>query len=992
MLEFAMNEIKLAHPSLDQLVAFGQGRLGEAELSALSDHLSGCAECLQKVEASGDDTLISMLRSASTEHDQEGMPDPRKVPTLAPAVEPAAVADLPAELAQHSRYRVQELLGVGGMGAVYKAEHLLMERPVALKVINRELTKNPDTVERFRREVKAAARLTHPNIVHAYDAEQAGDLHFLVMEYIDGNSLARIVAEQGPLPVKQACEYIRQAALGLQYAHEQGMVHRDIKPHNLMLSLVSGGVASGEKRHPGRATTHHSPLTTHQIKILDFGLARFALETASSGGLVTAAPSADAADNAVPQSITQVGTVMGTPDYIAPEQARDAHTADIRADIYSLGCTLYHLLAGQPPYPEGTAVDKIMAHMERPPKPLTELRRDMPPALARVVERMLAKDPAKRYQTPAEIAAALQPFVARPSVRPRRVIRRWLAAACAFVITACLVAGVIIYVQTDKGEFCINTLHPDVTVKVNQKGVKIRDEKSGREYLLRVGRHEVRPGQYQIVATELPDGIEIETGGNLTVKRHGEVIVNAKLRAKSEESLGKTDLERIQGTWREVHREAQGIPAVADEILKKNPPTATVSGNNISSTDDPKDPAAPFKFSGRFHLDPTKQPKAIDFFYFGEDAKPMLGIYRLEGDTLTLCWNTEPSKPEDRPTEFSTKGKKWTLAVWQRVPGAEKDVQAVASSTKDKARLISSFGVGFKPITRDGITEDDGAWKIDATRERFVPLYEVKPPVEECVIYVRAKMKSSNLHGRAYLEMWSRFPLGGEYFSKGLTSAVLGTTDWKSVEIPFILQKNERPDLFKLGIEIEPNATVDRREFSETVWIKDIEIWQAPLPAEMKRPSNLKRAATRDDGRMFEFSPAQVASTEEGLTADQKGLRIEAGEKRTVCLQKGSIMQRPLPAGGTLLTFRAQMKASNLQGQAYLEMLCEFADGPKKGEYFSRGLATPLTGASDWASYETSFALPNDQWPNRFKLNVVIEGKGTVWIKDTELLRGPLPK
>src|SRR5262249_5435629 len=126
-------------------------------------------------------------------------------------------------------------------------------------------------------------------------------------------------------------------------------------------------------------------------------------------------------------------------------------------------------------------------------------------------------------------------------------------------------------------------------------------------------------------------------------------------------------------TWREVHVEADGVPTVADEILKKNPPTATISGNDISATEDPKGPAAPFKFSGRFHLDPTKQPKAIDFFYLDGDAKPMLGIYRLDGDTLTLCWNTEPTKPGDRPTEFSTKGKKWTLAVWQRVVNAGRD-------------------------------------------------------------------------------------------------------------------------------------------------------------------------------------------------------------------------------------------------------------------------------------------------------------------------------
>jgi sugar lactone lactonase YvrE len=300
------------------------------------------------------------------------------------------------------RYKVRELLGVGGMGAVYRAEHLLMARPVALKVINKGLIDNRATVERFRREVQAAARLVHPNIVTAYDADQAGDAHFLVMEYVEGRSLARLLAEKGPLPVRQACDYIRQAALGLQHAHEQGMVHRDIKPHNLMLTP------------DGR------------VKILDFGLARFAAESAPAAASRIADAGRDTPTGSGPGQLTQLGVVVGTPDYIAPEQAADAHAADIRADIYSLGCTLYDLLAGRPPFPEETAVRKVLAHAQRQPQPLRELRKDVPPALARVVERMLAKDPARRYQTPAEVVQALAPF-AGIAVRPRR----WLLyAAC----------------------------------------------------------------------------------------------------------------------------------------------------------------------------------------------------------------------------------------------------------------------------------------------------------------------------------------------------------------------------------------------------------------------------------------------------------------------------------------------------------------------------------------------------------------------------------
>ena len=295
-------------------------------------------------------------------------------------------AGVPTELAEHSRYKILGLLGAGGMGAVFQAQHKLMQRIVALKVINPDLVANPEMVERFRREVQAAALLSHPNIVQAHDADQAGDAHFLVMEHVAGVSLARLVAEQGPLPVDRACGYICQAAAGLQHAFERGMVHRDIKPQNLMLT------PEGRDQDPGFRPGPICP-GEHPAGAL--------LADAE-----TEADSAEPPDTHSTQSLTQVGTVIGTPDYIAPEQARDAHAADIRADIYSLGCTLYDLLTGKPPFPEGTAFTKVMGHLERHPQPLVVVRPEVPPALAQVVDKMLAKDPAQRYQTPAELAGA----------------------------------------------------------------------------------------------------------------------------------------------------------------------------------------------------------------------------------------------------------------------------------------------------------------------------------------------------------------------------------------------------------------------------------------------------------------------------------------------------------------------------------------------------------------------------------------------------------
>jgi uncharacterized protein (TIGR03067 family) len=526
-----MNDVKVAHPEADQLLAFAQGRLDEAQLAALAFHLNGCAACRDQVEASGDDTLISLLRAADTEHDGQEAADARQMATLAGPTPAQKLSSLPTDLAEHSRYRVQELLGVGGMGAVYKAEHLLMERRVALKLISHTLTSDPAMVERFRREVKSAARLKHPNIVMAYDAEQAGDSHFLVMEYVEGQSLARLVAEQGPLPVRQACDYIRQAALGLQHAHERGMVHRDIKPQNLMLTPDG------------------------QTKILDFGLARFAMETAPSGalGLVTAA-NASAASALSSGSLTQIGTVMGTPDYIAPEQVTDAHTADIRADIYSLGCTLYDLLAGHAPFPEGSAISKIKAHSESTPKPLTELRRDVPAELARVVERMMAKDPGRRYQTPAEVALALTPFAAGTPAKPRW---RWALAAAAamLVISAGYFAPTIYRIVMNEGTLIVEVDDPQVEVVLKGAAVEVVDRANKRTYLVSKGGNQLKAGAYDLQVKDAT-GMEIFTK-EFKITRNDRTAVRITLAG---EQRGAAVAARDQRKLREKDRQGGGIP------------------------------------------------------------------------------------------------------------------------------------------------------------------------------------------------------------------------------------------------------------------------------------------------------------------------------------------------------------------------------------------------------------------------------------------------
>jgi serine/threonine protein kinase len=270
------------------------------------------------------------------------------------------------------KYKLLELLGVGGMGAVYKAVQPGIVRTVAIKKLHKQVLKQHRAVERFLREIRSAAAVDDPHVVRAYDANCDNDIYYLVMEYVPGKNLKSWIKEQKSLPVGWSCECIRQAALGLQHAHELGMLHRDIKSSNLLVTQGDDGL----------------PL----VKILDLGLARFASETPQDGEL------------------TRSGQVLGTPDYMAPEQARDSKSADIRADIFSLGCTLFELLTGRFPFGGTSVMEKLMARATEDATPVDSLRADVPPGLSAVVARMLARDPNRRYSTPAEVAQALAPY------------------------------------------------------------------------------------------------------------------------------------------------------------------------------------------------------------------------------------------------------------------------------------------------------------------------------------------------------------------------------------------------------------------------------------------------------------------------------------------------------------------------------------------------------------------------------------------------------
>ncbi len=302
-------------------------------------------------------------------------------------------------------YHVLDKLGQGGLSSVYKGKHRETGNLVAIKIIKPEVFANPEGRQQFLQEVDAMARLDHPNVVQFCDADQFNDTFYFAMEYVDGTDMGKVVRLSGALPVHEACDYTRQAALGLQHAYERNLIHRDIKPVNLFLTHVSLGNPSAADSYFGTRSqlttatrdTNATMVMKPIIKILDWGLASLRNPNGASN---------DQAEEAAKG-------VVGTADYLAPEQARNANTVDIRGDIYSLGCSLYFLLTGQVPYPEGSLMQKIMQHQQGEPRPIEEFRGDVPAGLIAILKRMMAKQPEDRFQTPASVALSLLPFTRR---------------------------------------------------------------------------------------------------------------------------------------------------------------------------------------------------------------------------------------------------------------------------------------------------------------------------------------------------------------------------------------------------------------------------------------------------------------------------------------------------------------------------------------------------------------------------------------------------
>jgi hypothetical protein len=495
-----MKTISTSHPSSEVLAAYEQAMLPAQVMRDVEGHLLCCDSCCRRLEARVDPDFEARLREAARTPGPDWTPGNTPKPAQ-PNPEPGTLGGPSGErphhrlvreaLADHPRYKLGKVLDEGGMGVVFVAEHRLMGRKVALKAVKTSSQGEEAMLARFQREVRASARLSHRNIVTAFDAEQVGSMCFLVMEFVEGEDLSKRLRRCGPLPVREACGLAVQAALALQHLHEQGLIHRDVKPQNLIVT----------------------PEGT--VKLLDFGLARVMWD---------AQPGA---------ALTQADVLLGTPTYMAPEQAFSPRTADIRADVYSLGCTLYQLLAGQPPFVREEWLDTLQAHLMEQPTPLRETRADVPAKVEAVVAKMLAKEPAERYQTPGEAAEALRASFAkeaRGKEEPRRRRWRWPVAAAVLLggVLGLVAAGAVYTIRTAEGEVEIETVDPKVQVTISDGGkvIEIMDGETRRKVRLAAGRFRA----------ELKDapGLELETN-EFELKRGGTVVVKVRRKPPPEE-------------------------------------------------------------------------------------------------------------------------------------------------------------------------------------------------------------------------------------------------------------------------------------------------------------------------------------------------------------------------------------------------------------------------------------------------------------------------
>ncbi len=568
----------------DFLRNYVSGELNDQEISRIESHVAECETCEQTILSleNDPDTIVELLRN-NTQPDKEDCEPQQAEPSVCvrafeeakelvrylPDDQPTPAKCFVPIGGEFGAYELIKPLGRGGMATVYLARHRQLRRLVAIKIVPLPSGPGQPSAARFQREIRAAGSLNHPSIVLATDAGERDDLHYLVMEYIDGLDLSRLTRATGQMKIADACELVRQVALGLSHAHAAGIVHRDIKPSNLMLDLA------------GRA------------KILDFGLAQLSLWDEAAAELTT------------------VGQLMGTLDYMAPEQAERSGAVDYRADLYALGATLFRLLCGRAPLaaaPNLSPLEKLrmLANHEAPS--LDTLRHDAPDELVKLVSSMLARSPDARPASAAHVAQLLTPFSANADLgelikrgmespqelatpypalpgSPQAIptpstalpntdkqaskgsrIRKWLAAAVILPLLA--YAGVLIVLETQKGQLVIESDIPDVQVKLHsESGVE-------RELALQPGATTTKlfAGKYEVTLASPSDSIRVENDNFQIIK--GQTVI-ARIRSNSnrqEINLDSTATSNKPGDSSELVYEGKSLSAWLEQLRTDRSP------------------------------------------------------------------------------------------------------------------------------------------------------------------------------------------------------------------------------------------------------------------------------------------------------------------------------------------------------------------------------------------------------------------------------------
>jgi len=489
-------------PSRAQLSDYLSGKLSVQEIDNISLHIETCVDCdtaVNKLDDDSDSLMFALGQPLGEEIFEQEPELQRAVAAMRLSLPESGSPTSCTVLGTVREYDLLEKIGQGGMGTVYKALHSRLKRIVALKVLADHRLGDPAAVDRFSREMQAVGKLAHPNIVRAFDAGEADGRHYLVMEYIDGIDLSRLSRRCGPLPVAEASELVLQVSLALQHAHEHGLVHRDIKPSNVMLTRAGN------------------------VKLLDLGIALLQPEEPATSDL------------------TGTGQVMGTLDYMAPEQLDNTHAVDIRADIYGLGATLYKLLCGSAPATDSQSRFRLPGESIPPVPNIRTIRGDIPKPVAAVIQRMLAPHPDQRYATPADVAEALKPFAAKSNLKqlalaaaddaPSRTMmppKRFGGRMGRFVIAAAALlgialAGFAIYVETDKGQIVIHSNVDDVQVLVKRTG-KLYDALDELEVDKGDNLWKFRSGSYEVQLLGKTDGLRVKDGV-FTLTRDGKAVV-----------------------------------------------------------------------------------------------------------------------------------------------------------------------------------------------------------------------------------------------------------------------------------------------------------------------------------------------------------------------------------------------------------------------------------------------------------------------------------